>query len=440
MPASAEKYEISVSVLTGRATRREAAAEWKVDRPAVVHVCRVARRGALDALPGSVPGRPGLSPEAAELAAAREETGRLRAAVTGQAVALHLHQGRPGWDWRLARSRPAWTATSRPACWSWPVMPSPGAAGPRGGRVRCPAWTTGGQHAGRTVAPPGSWRTGRRAGTRCTACCGGSARRSLPCPETGAGSAGRTARSPAAAPGSAWSTCPGLRRAACQVRRAWSSRARRRASRSRAARGRWLEWKPDSVCACDFTRWARARRAWIAILDVVSRTWLATLTSAGESSTPVEACFLAALDAEDLPGLADEPATAALRAAIASGERDEACGLAGGGQVPLLLAISGNGPQMRSVTTREFMAGVAIGWQSGRPHTAQDQAWIETLSGHVKGRMAAPGEDPRPRRARRRARPRPGRVQHRPAARIHRLRHTRRRARGPGRGDPPGPP
>ena len=59
--------------------------------------------------------------------------------------------------------------------------------------------------------------------------------------------------------------------------------------------------------------------------------------------------------------------------------------LAGGGQVPLLLAISDNGPQMRSVTTREFMAGVAIAQQFGRPHTPQDQALIETLFGHVKG-------------------------------------------------------
>ena len=31
------------------------------------------------------------------------------------------------------------------------------------------------------------------------------------------------------------------------------------------------------------------------------------------------------------------------------------------------------------------MAGVAIAQQSGRPQTPQDQAWIETLSGHVKG-------------------------------------------------------
>ena len=118
---------------------------------------------------------------------------------------------------------------------------------------------------------------------------------------------------------------------------------------------------------------------------MVSRKWIAALTSAEETSTQVEACFLAALDAEDLLQAADERATAALREAIASGERDAVHELAGDGQLPLLLAISDNGPQMRSVSTREFLAGVAIAQQFGRPHTPQDQAWIETLFGHVKG-------------------------------------------------------
>ena len=53
---------------------------------------------------------------------------------------------------------------------------------------------------------------------------------------------------------------------------------------------------------------------------------------------------------------------------------------------------------MRSHSTREFPAGVAIAQQSGRPHTPQDQAWIETLFGHVKGewpyleKITDPGE------------------------------------------------
>jgi len=89
---------VFVSVLTGQATQREAAAKWKVDRSTVVHICRTARQGALDALSASVPGRPGMTAEAAELAEARKEIERLRATVTEQAVALHLHEGKPGWD------------------------------------------------------------------------------------------------------------------------------------------------------------------------------------------------------------------------------------------------------------------------------------------------------------------------------------------------------
>ena len=93
-----EKCEFWISVLTGQATQREAAERFKVDRSTVVHVCKVAKQGALDALAASVPGRPGLSPEAAALSEAREEIERLRATVTEQAVALHLHEGKARWD------------------------------------------------------------------------------------------------------------------------------------------------------------------------------------------------------------------------------------------------------------------------------------------------------------------------------------------------------
>ena len=64
----------------------------------VVTVCRTAKQGALDALAAARPGRPGQSPEQAELAQAREEIARLRATVTEQAVALHLHEGKARWD------------------------------------------------------------------------------------------------------------------------------------------------------------------------------------------------------------------------------------------------------------------------------------------------------------------------------------------------------
>ena len=96
--APSEKYEIFVSVLNGQATQREAAQKWKVDRSTVVHICRTARQGELDALSASVPGRPGTTAGQAALAGVRQDSERLRATVTGQAVALHLHEGKARWD------------------------------------------------------------------------------------------------------------------------------------------------------------------------------------------------------------------------------------------------------------------------------------------------------------------------------------------------------
>jgi len=93
-----EKYEVFVSVLSGRATQRDAADRYGVDRSTVVAACRTARQGALDALAAAVPGRPGMSREAAVLEAAQAEVERLRATVTEQAVALHLHEGKARWD------------------------------------------------------------------------------------------------------------------------------------------------------------------------------------------------------------------------------------------------------------------------------------------------------------------------------------------------------
>ena len=67
----------------------------------------------------------------------------------------------------------------------------------------------------------------------------------------------------------------------------------------------WLEWKPNHIWAYDFTHFTRARRAAIAILDMVSRKWLTTLVAAEESSTQVEVAFTAALDAEGMTEAAE---------------------------------------------------------------------------------------------------------------------------------------
>lgn len=153
----------------------------------------------------------------------------------------------------------------------------------------------------------------------------------------------------------------------------------------RAAWPDWLEWKPRRVWGYDFTHFTRAQAAAVAILDIVSRKWITTVVSAEESSTQVEVAFTDALEVEGLWAAADERATEALVTALASGDRDAVTSAIGDGHTPLLLAISDNGPQMRSHSTREFLAGVAIAAQFGRPGVPQDQAWIETLFGHVKG-------------------------------------------------------
>jgi putative transposase len=147
----------------------------------------------------------------------------------------------------------------------------------------------------------------------------------------------------------------------------------------------WLEWKPNRIWAYDFTHFTTARRVAVAILDVVSRNWLTTLVTAEESSVQVEVAFTAALTSQGLLETADDWGSHALKTALAAGDADALAELTAAGQVPLLLAVSDNGPQMRSYTTREFMAALAIAQQFGRPSTPTDQAWIETLFGHVKG-------------------------------------------------------
>ena len=124
----------------------------------------------------------------------------------------------------------------------------------------------------------------------------------------------------------------------------------------------------------DFTHFPRANRVAVAVLDVGSRKWLSTLVSIEETSTQIQTAFIAALTAAGLDDLLD----ARLLDQLRRGEDpvDE--------EVPVLLAMSDNGPQMRSHTTREFMAACAIMQRFGRPGTPTDQAWIESLFGHVK--------------------------------------------------------
>lgn len=132
----------------------------------------------------------------------------------------------------------------------------------------------------------------------------------------------------------------------------------------------WVQWRPNQIWIYDFTHFSAAGRVAYAVMDVVSRKWLGTLVTVEESATQVQVLFTAALDAEGL--------WARIEARHAGRPLDD-------DDAPILLAMSDNGPQMRAGSTREFLALCSIVAHFGRPGTPTDQAWIETLFGHVKG-------------------------------------------------------
>jgi putative transposase len=134
----------------------------------------------------------------------------------------------------------------------------------------------------------------------------------------------------------------------------------------------WCQWRPRQLWIYDFTHFTVAGRVAYAVMDVVSRKWLRTLVTIEESATQVEVLFTGALDDEGL-----WPRIEARQAGTPLAGDDP--------DIPILLAMSDNGPQMRAGTTREFMALCSIVAHFGRPGTPTDQAWIETLFGHVKG-------------------------------------------------------
>ena len=109
------------------------------------------------------------------------------------------------------------------------------------------------------------------------------------------------------------------------------------------------------------------------IEDLVSRKWLTEVVSVEETSTQVELAFTAALDAEGLLEAVD----ARQDTGLVSIDVDDQTR-------PILLAVSDNGPQMTSGSTREFLALCAIAQHFGRPGTPTDQAWVESLNGTIK--------------------------------------------------------
>ncbi|WP_423918497.1 DDE-type integrase/transposase/recombinase [Candidatus Poriferisodalis sp.] len=130
----------------------------------------------------------------------------------------------------------------------------------------------------------------------------------------------------------------------------------------------WLVWEPNRIRVWDVTRFGRARRCVLAIVDMVSRCWTATLVSTEETSTQVRVVFDQALVAQ---GLDELPADDRLDLDVDDPDR------------PILLAVSDNGPAMTSHDTRACMAMMAIAQHHGRPRTPTGQAWIESFFGHI---------------------------------------------------------
>jgi transposase InsO family protein len=163
----------------------------------------------------------------------------------------------------------------------------------------------------------------------------------------------------------------------------------RPAPRERKAFPDWAELIPGVIWCYDFTHFA-GLPGWcaIAILDVVSKYCLALNLYPEETSTQVEAAFIDALTVDGKTWLlGDEVFMAELATGhVPDPDYDELTGTdqPGNGQVPVLLAVSDNGPQMPSKATASFMAAARIGQHFGRPGTPNDQAWIESFFGHLK--------------------------------------------------------
>jgi putative transposase len=148
----------------------------------------------------------------------------------------------------------------------------------------------------------------------------------------------------------------------------------RRAGRSeRQPFPEWASYERHSIWIYDTTRFARCKSTYVVmIMDLVTRKWITELVSAEETGLQVQLAFTHALELEGLLDQVDEHQRRLADPTVEDPER------------PVLLAVSDNGPQMTSGSTREFLVMCAIAQHFGRPGTPTDQAWIESLFSHIK--------------------------------------------------------
>jgi putative transposase len=156
-------------------------------------------------------------------------------------------------------------------------------------------------------------------------------------------------------------------------------RPRRVARQPRRPFPAWADYRKNSIYIYDVTHFAGCpKHAVFAVMDLVTRKWITELVSIEETSTQVQVVFMDALEAEGLLELIEARQDAMVTADPSPFDADVDL------IAPVLLAVSDNGPQMTSGSTREFMAMCAIAQHFGRPGTPTDQAWIESLFSHLK--------------------------------------------------------
>ena len=237
------------------------------------------------------------------------------------------------------------------SCWTSSTAPSRRRLEQQRGLARCSSSTTGGAAAGSTAArrgPPRRQHCRRRR------------RRCMPSPPTERRAIvelferlGRHRRRlPQARPPRLLRE-PGLGVTVDAVSRSSSPgacSARPPAARTRRRRRPlpdWIEWKRHQIWIYDITHFPRAGRVAYAILDVVTRKWLATLVTAEETATQVEVVFTRSprhrgpVARASRPAKPTEPAEATT---ATTATRSRSC-----------WSMSDNGPQMRAGTTREFL-------------------------------------------------------------------------------------
>ena len=127
-----------------------------------------------------------------------------------------------------------------------------------------------------------------------------------------------------------------------------------------------VSWEKNRIWIWDASHFTRCKRVAYAIVDVVTRYWIAYLLTSEQTSTQVQLLFAQALQDQDLLDSDGLPPAA----------QDG---------LPILVAWSDNGAEMTAIDTRQFMALMAITQHHGRPGTPTDQAHIESFFSHLKG-------------------------------------------------------